>query len=317
MIWFATTIVPVHTQSGPLLPLPYDSSNHVWYDNDFTNDYVDWYLMAVASAGNLLLRGITTSSSEVQYFDQLVDGRSRIVADAHASGYQNIPDPLPGASGTLIRPFSELIEDTQPELSAGTLALVAAAHRAYAETGKPLVVCVGGPLTTVASAYLSDPSIADKIIVAFVDNYEGYFGGYNGGSDPWAAYIVADRLPLVYFPVYPDSQVDGLPRVSKTWLQEHLPTSPATDHMLSLELDVVNGSDGDADGMGAVSVIAGHYVYGVKRASFGGWVNAGSNENPLHVPILRDDEGGPALVVTRADAQAASAEYQRAFLGVR
>jgi hypothetical protein len=314
MIWFATTIVPVHTQSSLL---PYDSSNHVWYDNDFTNDYVDWYVMAVASAGDLRLRGITTSSSEVQWFDQLVDGRTRIVADAQASGYQNIPEPLPGASGSLLRPFSGLIEDTRPELSAGTLALVAAAHRAYDETGKPLVVCVGGPLTTVASAYLSDASIADKIIVAFVDNYEGYFGGYNGGSDPWAAYIVAERLRLVYFPAYPDSQVDPIPRLSKTLIQDHLPASPARDHMLSLVLDVVNGSDGDADGMGAVSVIAGHYVYGVKRASFGGWVNAGTNEDPLHVPILREDEGGSALVVTHADAQAASAEYQRAFLSLR
>ena len=31
--------------------LPYDRTCPVIYDNDYANDYVDWYLMALASAG--------------------------------------------------------------------------------------------------------------------------------------------------------------------------------------------------------------------------------------------------------------------------
>ena len=84
-----------------------------------------------------------------------------------------------------------------------------------------------------------------------------------------------ERLPLVYFPVYPNDEIGAIPRLSKTWIAEHLPPSPARDHMLSLKLDVVNESDGDGDGMTAVSIAASHYVRAVKRASFGGWVDVG------------------------------------------
>ena len=165
--WFAVIIcftlatAPGHTQSGLL---PYDSSNHVWYDNDFVNDYMDWYLMALASSG-VVFRGITTTSDETGYFIELLRGRARIVTDGRASGFRNIPDTLPGADRPLVPPSSGRIEDTQHIPSAGTVALIAAAHRAVAETGKPLVVCVGGPLTAVATAYLRDPTIAGKVIV--------------------------------------------------------------------------------------------------------------------------------------------------------
>ena len=165
--WFAVIVcftlatAPGHTQAGLL---PYDSSNQVWYDNDFVNDYIDWYLMAVASSG-VVLRGMTTTSGETPYFIALLGGRARIVADGRTSGFRNIPDTLPGADRPLVPPASGRIEDTQHIPSAGTVALIAAAHRAIAETGKPLVVCVGGPLTAVATAYLRDPTIAGKVIV--------------------------------------------------------------------------------------------------------------------------------------------------------
>ncbi len=46
----------------PEIVLPYDNTNPVMYDNDWTNDYVDWYLMALASARDINYRGISTSS---------------------------------------------------------------------------------------------------------------------------------------------------------------------------------------------------------------------------------------------------------------
>jgi hypothetical protein len=84
--------------------------------------------------------------------------------------------------------------------------------------------------------------------------------------------------------------------------------------MLSLELDVVNDADGDGDGMSAVSIVASNYVRAVRRASFGGWLDVGAPGEPRFVPTLRNNPNGTALVVTRADALAAAAEYQRAFL---
>ena len=259
--------------------LPFDQSNQVWYDNDFSNDYIDWYLMAVASSDGMVLRGITTTSAEPAYFNALVAARSRVVANGLASGFRNVPEPLPGADRALDRPASGSIEDTAPVVTAGTVALVAAAHQAYAETGKPLVVCVGGPLTSVASAYLLDPTIAGKVIVSFADNFDSYLGGYNGWMDGWAAYVVLQRLQLVYFPIFPDNGIAPIPRLSKEWILNVLPPSPARDHMSSLQLDVVNDSDGDADGMTAVSLLAPHYVHAVRRVSFGGW---GRQVDPAH-----------------------------------
>jgi hypothetical protein len=49
-------------------------------------------------------------------------------------------------------------------------------------------VFVGGPCTTVAAAYLTDPSIADRIIVFQIDG-----GGYNG-KDSWSWKIAQERL---------------------------------------------------------------------------------------------------------------------------
>jgi hypothetical protein len=315
--WFTLTLcvttsaVRSNAQVGPL---PYDQSNHVWYDNDFTSDYMDWYVMAVASSDGVVLRGITTTTSESGLFDELAAGRSRIVADGLASGFRNVPTPLPGADRALDRPGSRSIEDTAPVVTAGTLALIEAAHQAYAETGRPLVVCVGGPLTSVASAYLSDPTIAEKVIVAFVDNYDTLFGGYNGGSDPWAAYIALQRLPLVYFPIYPDNALAHIPRLAREWILNVLPPSPARDHMSSLQLDVINESDGDADGMSAVSMLVPYYVRAVRRVSFGGWSDAEGPDASIQLPTLREDGNGTALVVTQLDEVAAGLEYQRAFL---
>ena len=69
-VLLALMAIPAFAQNNPL---PYDRSNHVWYDNDFANDYIDWYLMAVASAGELVLRGMTTSSTQMAWYDEWKD----------------------------------------------------------------------------------------------------------------------------------------------------------------------------------------------------------------------------------------------------
>jgi len=142
--------------------LPYDRTCPVIYDNDYANDYVDWYLMALASAGDIRYRGISTSSSIAPYnrhmpadaLDDAIATRTRIVGIGRASGLRHIPEPVAGTRGHLVKPASGKIEDTSPMDSPGSRQIVREAQAATPE--KPLVVCVGGPLTVVADAYLLD-----------------------------------------------------------------------------------------------------------------------------------------------------------------
>jgi hypothetical protein len=95
--------------------LPYDRGNPVFFDNDFANDYVDWYLMAAASAGELRYRGISTSSSVApfnrtlpkDYFlERCVGDRARIVQIGRRCGVGNVPNPVAGPLGYLVEPGS-------------------------------------------------------------------------------------------------------------------------------------------------------------------------------------------------------------------
>lgn len=56
---------------------------------------------------------------------------------------------------------------------------------------KPLIVVVGGPLTTVAQAYLTDPSIATRMVVA------GIYSFTINGFDSTANYVVAKKCRFV------------------------------------------------------------------------------------------------------------------------
>ncbi len=291
--------------------LPYDQTSLVLYDNDWTNDYIDWYLMALASAGDISYRGISTTSSLPPYnrhmpaadLDAQVRMRTDIVRAGRNSGFRNVPDPVPGPRGNLVRPASGRIEDTLPLDSAGSRAIVALARNATA--ARPIVVCLGGPLTAVADAYLLDPSIADKVVAAWTGGGFNHLSDYNGWADGWAAYIVLERMRLVQFPVHGSF----FPRLTKQWIQGNLPESEAKATMLSLGLDVVNGSDGDADGMPAVSVRRPDYVQAVKRVSFAGWQTLDGHD----IPYTRDDPNGRTIVVTQASGAIASQEYQRAL----
>jgi hypothetical protein len=300
--------------------LPFDRTNPVMYDNDFTNDYVDWYLMALASAGEISYRGISTTSSiaphnryvDAARFDWEVANRTNIVLAGRNSGFRNVPNPVRGPRGHLLKPSSGRIEDTKSLNSVGTQAILAQARAASA--AKPLVVCMGGQLTAAADAYLLDNSIADKMVVVSVDSPSG-FTYYNGWCDGWAAYIALVKLRLVNFPV----NYATFPKMSKQWIQDNLPNSQAKTWMLSLKLDSANGSDGDVDGLTVVAIRRPDFVQAIKRVSFSGWQVAYSDgPNGLRidgheVPMFKDDPIGRAIVVTQASGTIATQEYQRAF----
>lgn len=300
---------PERKEKMPTALLPYDKTSPVFYDNDYANDYVDWFLMAVASAGDIQYRGISTSSSvapfnhylPLDFFQGCVRERTNIVQIGRRSGFRRIPAPVAGPLGCLVKPASGRIEETRPLDSPGTRALLAEAHKATTKT--PLVVCMGGPLTLVADAYLLDPSIADKIVVAWTGGRYENMDDYNGWADPWAAYIALQKLRLVQFPIDPALY----PRMTREWIRANLPDNEARKHMLALTLDVGNGGDGD--GMPAVSMLRADYVTTVRRVAFGGWKTSDGHE----VPTLTVDPNGPMIQVTGVSREAAEQEYQRAF----
>lgn len=158
----------------------------VIYDNDWWTDVPDAaYLWAKASLGKCKLKGniITrcTFGWEKGYAHKLkeqIQDCNKLLKAARASGLRNIPDPVLGAKEALRRPRSGKIEDTAFKRCPGSDLIVAEALKASSE--KPLLVFVGGSCTTVATAYLSKPSITDRMIVFQIDG-----GGYNG-SDGWA-----------------------------------------------------------------------------------------------------------------------------------
>ena len=223
---------PPNATAGPapatweeLRRLPKDCP--VIYDNDWlrdTND--DEYLLAKAHLWLADLKGFILSKDEWDHGRQYrTEDRRRDfehdLAIARRSGFRNVPELTIGVDRLLERPASGKVEDTKPVRSAGTDLIVREARRASPE--KPLVVIVGGPLCTVASAYLDDPSIADRMVVMMTD-----IDGYNG-SDPWANYVVATRSKLVNFgasplwwpqrpepPVMPPGQFDSLPDLEIT-----------------------------------------------------------------------------------------------------
>jgi hypothetical protein len=304
------------------IELPYDNSNPVVYDNDSTADvYTDDYVMALASAGDINLVGMITTAS-VGY-EQKISDRRRGVAHARNSGFRDIPDPVRGVKGRLREPTSGRIADTQPIGSKGSWLIVNEAT----ETEKALVIVAGGPLSTVADAYLLDNSIADKVIVAWLANGEG-MSGYNGWADPWAAYIVLEKLRLVQFPAgslkplwkdhlnmllhkvpFIQLSTDATPYVPKSRLAT-LRETPLRDWMVNKH-HPANGMPGDMDGDAppAVSVMRSDYARGAKRVSFSHWTTKHGRE----VALYKDDPKGAAIVIENARKDVATEEWWRAL----
>ncbi|MDB5105095.1 MAG: hypothetical protein JWP91_2784 [Fibrobacteres bacterium] len=170
-----------------------DSTNPVILDNErWDNGVENEYVWAKASAGSLDLRGnIVTAdlkSAVNTVPDQVARGQAEL-RGARNAGLQGIPDLVGGASARLVSPASGRLEDIKASPSPGSDLIVAEARKATPE--KPLVVVVGGPLTTVAQAWLTDPTIAPRMVVAGVFSYSLQ------NNDSIANYLVAKNCRFV------------------------------------------------------------------------------------------------------------------------
>ena len=291
--------------------LSYDRTNPVLYDNDSHSDvFTDELLLALASAGEIDLRGFITTSPENpcvnrETYECDAAGRAGIVALAHVSGMKNLPAVVRGPSKPLAKPNSGRVEDTAILDTPGSRLIVCEAAKASPE--QPLVIVMGGPLTAVADAYLLDPGIAGRTVVAWVGGFGGDAGDYNGFMDRWAAYIAVSRLQIVQFPVSL-----GMPRVSKDKLKQ-LPESPLGQWMIEKRLPHVNrmpdGLVGDGDGNPVISLLNESFILDCKRMSFDRW-DVGVQGL---APTYRDDPQGNILLVTRIDRKLAEEEWWKAI----
>ena len=162
------------------------ADNPIVYDNDWWTDIPDAaYLWSKASLGQCKLQGNIITRDTFGWKEGYAHKLATQVADcdklwkaATAIGLKNIPKPILGAETALRKPESGKVSDTKFVKSAGSSLIVEEARKATA--AKPLLLFCGGPCTTIATAYLMDPSIAEKVIVFQIDG-----GNYNG-SDAWA-----------------------------------------------------------------------------------------------------------------------------------
>ncbi len=192
----------------------------ILYDNDWFLDIVDnFYIYAKASMGEADLRGIIASRDMwpgpgepyTYKLKQSIEDGKKSIEMARNSGLKNIPDLTIGAGERLIKPESGKIEDTKIVRTPGSDLIVEEARKASPE--KPLIVYIGGPFTTVANAYLTEPDIAENMVVF------GITSGYND-KDQWACYVVCKQLKFglwgrnYFWPkgeVLPAKEFDSLP----------------------------------------------------------------------------------------------------------
>ena len=283
--------------------IPYDHTNPIISDNDSSEDaYTDELLMALHTAGRIDLRGMITTFggwSEQGFTNRFLaahgtSARHELVGKARRSGMTRVPWPVAGSMGELATPASGRMEDTVPHRNAATDLIIAEAHRATPE--KPLVVVVGGPCTTVAEAFLLDPGIKDRVIVAWNGG-----NNWNGEAKPflWATEIVLRNLKCVLFDLVNQSTS---PDVDKSSLSR-LPDTELRRIMIEKELPHVNLPGGrDYDASPAFPLITTNYVNGVRRCRW-----SGRDKNGL--PVIKQDASGNLWRVVRASSKAATAAW--------
>jgi hypothetical protein len=307
--------------------LPYNKACPIIYDNDAVIDvYSDEYIMALASAGDIHLAGMITSSSimpfnkyvpEVDFENSLppsakrlnmVKNRAHGVQLARESGFRNLPDPVVGIRGHLTRPSTGKIIDTIPFGSEGSKLIIAEARKASPEN--PLLLIMGGPLSVAADAYLLDPTIANRVVISWLGGTSRGMNDYNGGSDPWAAYIVVQCMQLVQFCgnyTEPPGYEDGCPIVPKIRLLE-LPDTPLRRWMIDKDCptnDMPDESCGDS--MPAVSLVCPEIVLSSIRVSFRHWQENDGFEVPGgEIPFYQEDPNGQIILITKVDVDLAT-----------
>lgn len=187
------------------------------------------FVLAKAALGRADLRGVVVSGdltgcSEPDCAarrDSALAEVTRHLDMLRAYGFRDVPAATPGAQTPLARPDSGVVEDTAVSATPGSDLVVAEARRASPE--RPLLVSATWPPTTVATAYLTDPAIADRVVVAL-----------HGSPEPtpsWATEVVSDRLRTVGAQLPPSPPAPGAALVAR--IEAEIPPGPLRDALLA------------------------------------------------------------------------------------
>jgi len=261
---------PSQTEPGPTStpiqrlpsPLAVDNTNPFVYLNDIPTDNFNGELaLAMASdSDGVQLEGYLHEFPNVPWWDskekqtkaenRYANHHRIIRKKAAESGFTDLPPAETGVSSRHTKPQSEAIDETAPIGSAATDRIVAAANAASREN--PLVIAAGGPLCSVADAYLTDPSIVDKVVVFC--RIRPAIDGWNEFLSGWSLTIVTRKFQTVFCPA------SGGPLIKKSRVRNALPEKPLREYMLSKEYDGT-GKNPLADGQkwegDAVSILSG------------------------------------------------------------
>jgi hypothetical protein len=279
-------------------------SNPVIYLNDFPDGvYTDAYMYALAANHDVKLVGVISTGIDCKCTagDNLESSprRSEWIAAARDAGFAGVPDNTPGTWGApMVKPASGLIADTARIPSAGADLIVAQAKLASREV--PLVIVSGGPITTLADAYLKDPSITQTMVVSWLAGTlktEGTTQQLSlttnyGVADPWAAEIVLRNFRVFIYPADLDP-----PIVTECRIASDIPPSPLRE-LLFQSGYFQSGRDGD--GAPAVTINYPAYMKRYTRISMA----------PTGLETVENQMGNIWLLL-QGDAQAGGEEFFR------
>ena len=274
-------------------------TNRVIYDNDFFFDAMDFaYLAAQDKIGRVDFRGfiVTRNSHQEDGYVRMVNQYNHYRDLAIQSGLW-VPEHIGGAKEPLVMPESGNIDNTQYTLSDGARLIIEQADASTPEN--PLIVFCGGQFTTVATALLERPDIANNLIVFGAGQVENTYNS----DDGWAAYVTAMRAPVV-------NMREGFAKVDGGYVKskkqyDPLPKNPLIRDFYNTK--VIREQDaGIVDGGTVVWLFNQHLVTGAQRRdmivppnlrSDGRLLNSfrDVNRNPyghLHLPDSSNNYGG-------------------------
>lgn len=281
--------------------LPYDKTSPIIYDNDSQGDvYAENYVIALASAGEIALKGMVVTSiidapnTDFSY-ENAVNFNNAALASAKQSGFLNLPaSATRGVKGRLKKPSNGMIDSTAPLWTDGGKLIVAEARKCTYQ--KPLVVVVGGPSSTVVDAYLQDKTIADKMVMVWINGagtgYNRLGEDYNGWADNWSLYIAANRLRIVSIPF-------GGGEVPKWRILSDLPNKPFRTFMYNQTFTTSDGAvfPGGWDGDGSIvdGLVDNSWMLTAKRVSY---LDMNASVWSRQIARTYDNPNGNILMIT-------------------
>lgn len=275
--------------------LPVDGRNPVILLNDSADEnWMGEYAMLLANSGGPELVGIILVTGGVNEDPKKNNkGWVEMVDAANKGGLRNIPDPTPSIAEELTKPASGLIADTDVSLNRSRGAhLIVDESKQRSLPYRPLVVVAAARLTDVASAYLMDPSVVDRVVVvasvgALTDSGAD-MDRPNGEMDAWASTIVATKFPYIQVSARYDSQLD-VPSESL----EDLPRNNSFSNWIYGKQPNIWSLTDAADQVAIAAVGIPDFVTEVDHVSLDPSADAGTSE----APTLRHDPDGPVLLV--------------------